>query len=480
MKNKLKILVLCLFILSGCKKDFDKIIESDQENNPKLKKTASGGDGRYDVLGYAYDATGLYMDVYSTSYPVVDVGKFLAQEPNNVETTLAPTTTGYYSAGENSEQFAADLTLNANISSDNPLFSLEVKGGYGIENTNSSEFSYANYYWISKLKRIQFNSSVDNLSNYLSDQFIYDLNTKTADWIVLNYGTHVLLSVELGARLQIYYQSITTGNQRKESVTAGMAASVGSIFSVGGDVSYNNSLVSNNTSASLSWSTSGGGAAGLVGSIDLSSPSTPTINISNWTNSIELSNAVLVNVAPGKMIYIYDLITDPTKKLAVKAAVEDYISGNTITYASDIIEFKRTPPYSPTEYQYSTVTPSYHEGWVPNGKVSNLFAVNSLRENVIPLYQFYRWNVNGPNAYSQYVLSTNPNFGNGTFTLVRTEGKVYPSAINSSVIPLYEFFNSSTFQYTYSTNRLEFGNGRYYSTGPDGFWLQKIVGYVPK
>ena len=478
MKKNIYILPILLLFFSSCSDELLKSNESDLSQNNVTVRQKSGGDGIYDVLGYGYNATGLYMNSYSSTFPVIDMSKFKAAQPQNIEIDLSSSTEGTYSSGADAENYANGLTASLDVECKWPLFSAQVTGTYSLTKTSSSKYSYASYNMLLRQKRISINSSISNLSNYLSDQFILDLNNQSADYIVSNYGTHVLLEVQLGAKLELSYQTTTSSTTKKEAATAGLIINANSMFNANANVSVNTSLDVTNTNESIKYKTFGGAVnQALVGTLPLSGSPSP-INISGWQSSCNTTNMVLINVAPKKMIYIYDLITDPTKKAAIKTAVENYISGNTIQYGIDIIQLKQTIN-NKVRYQYSTIVPSSYEGWTNYGTISYVYPINTFRTGTVPLYQFYRRILYNGEYVNSYILTTNSNYGDG-FTLVRTEGNVYQSAIDNSVIPLYEFFNSSTLQYTYSTNKLAFGNGNYYSTGPDGFFLKGIVCYVPK
>lgn len=474
---------MVLFV-SGCSKenlDSKQIADQNEGSGPRK----SGADGIYDVLGYGYDATGLYMNSYSSTHPVIDMVKFKASEPNNINIDNSTSTEGTYASGSNAETYAKSLTASLEISYTGLFYSGQVKTSYSISNTTTSKFSYASYNMLLRMRRITLNSSVDNFTNYLSDQFIADLNTQSAEYIVLNYGTHVLTEVQLGAKLELSYQSNASGVDKNETVKAGLVASAGKSFKVTADVSVNSSLKTNNSSESIKYKTFGGDVSkAIVGTIILNTNS--QIDISSWQSSCNTTNMVLINVAPKKMIYIYELVKDPTKRAAIKLAVEKYISGRSIICATDLLECKKSGSYG-VDYQYSTV-PNNYIGWTSQTSIGFLLPETTLRVGTIPLYQFYRRVANsapgvvGGYYSDQYILTTNLNEGTSTpgATLVRTEGQVYATAVDNSVTPLYQFYNVSTKMYTYSTNKLQFGNGTGLYPGADNFIYQKIVCYIPK
>ncbi|MCD8182009.1 MAG: hypothetical protein LUE99_01730 [Bacteroides sp.] len=66
----------------------------------------------------------------------------------------------------------------------------------------------------------------------------------------------------------------------------------------------------------------------MIGNLNLGNESFPTIDISAWQSTCDLSNMSLIDAEPGTAIPIYDLIIDSNKRQALKNAIENYMREN--------------------------------------------------------------------------------------------------------------------------------------------------------
>lgn len=150
-----------------------------------------------------------------------------------------------------------------------------------------------------------------------------------APQIVQYYGTHVLIDIYTGAKLDMLFQSETISQDREYASRIGIKASVKNIFDFDIDNNIDASQSSNtNFNKKLSYRTRGGDPSkGLVGGFNLDQ-SNSKINISNWQNSSTTENSVLVDFGQNGLIYIYDLVQDVSKRSELKAYVDQYLIDN--------------------------------------------------------------------------------------------------------------------------------------------------------
>ena len=65
-------------------------------------------------------------------------------------------------------------------------------------------------------------------------EVIYTGLRQTPEQIVEEYGTHVLKDIYLGAKFEVYYMAKSTSSSKKESINAGLGASLFSLFKMDG------------------------------------------------------------------------------------------------------------------------------------------------------------------------------------------------------------------------------------------------------
>lgn len=96
------------------------------------------------------------------------------------------------------------------------------------------------------------------LQNYLYPEFIRDLTIKTPDEFVQTYGTHVLLDISIGGRIQFNYRStiFETSNavDKKRIVEAGVKFTIG-IFGADFSNSYTQQEVITSNQKNATWNT---------------------------------------------------------------------------------------------------------------------------------------------------------------------------------------------------------------------------------
>lgn len=157
------------------------------------------------VLGRGYNIKGNYADTDSVTLPVVDVKKVndngLLMVSNN--SRMNGRTVKGESKEEISSSYESELNVSVSASGFGATFSNETK------KTLKKEKSFnegRKYIWLSKVLKSKIykadtTPSTAGFASLLSDTFINDLNTKTADQIIRDYGTHVMLGAVIGARL---------------------------------------------------------------------------------------------------------------------------------------------------------------------------------------------------------------------------------------------------------------------------------------
>ncbi|SDH32701.1 MAC/Perforin domain-containing protein [Pedobacter terrae] len=356
MKNnyKLKIIYLLCVVtaaFSSCKKN-ELAEEKGLANNHH--NFAFTGHPIYHVLGYGYDVTGRLANAQSAKLSVLNIDKYISENPALFSLNDDVNDYFEYSYGENVESYSKKLTqkyhlgLDLNFLKVAKLFKTELNASFAKKDSAYAKYVYASVRKMIKQRSMKIYFTKENLiNNYLTDQFKSDLVSLSATALVERYGTHVLTDIELGARLDMNYEAQTNNSKREEAATAGASLSVGKIFNVSADITTNSVDANSNFNQRLYYNSVGGdGSKSLIGEIALDN-STLKINIANWQSSCTRDNAALINIGQDGLLSLEDLVSDPVKKQEVKAAVEKYI----IDRQMILVPEKYTP--SPVGVYYS-------------------------------------------------------------------------------------------------------------------------------
>lgn len=248
-----------------------------------------------------------------------------------------------------------------------------------------AKYIYGSYNLIIKQKRLRFNATTDMLADYVTPEFTQDLQTKTPQQIVEDYGTHVMVDIYTGAKMDIMFQSETSNESRDRAARIGVKVGVKSIFDVDVNNDVNTSESSMNYSKKLSYRTRGGDPSkGLVGELNLDQ-NTPKINIANWQNSSTASNSVLVEFGNNGLVPIYNLVKDVAKKAQLKAYVDQYLIDNQISleYNTTMLYGYQNQADSNHYFTFNTnLQPSSY--WTNEGPTFKVFQYKA--PDTVPIY----------------------------------------------------------------------------------------------
>ena len=331
MKKLFLFMSWVMLILSGCADE--DIIERNSPSFPQSVNTRSAGDGVYDILGYGYDITGPYLDTKSSRAIVFDTNKLLEKgliTPYKLEESRFR-----YSSGKDVIDFTTNMSSSLQMSTPCILkviggASLNIAFGGNSHYNSDYSFAYCTQQYIDSRYRIS-EADINVLKTCLTKQFIERLSTYTPEQIVEEYGTHVLKDIYLGAKFEVYYMAKSTSSSKKESINAGLGASLFSLFKMDGKFQYDESLAITNKEQSLYYFTIGGDpAVGVQGS--LNPENSPSIDIGKWMASVKSSTPKFIDVDNNSQSFIpiYELVTDPTKKQTLKAYIDNYIKSKEV------------------------------------------------------------------------------------------------------------------------------------------------------
>jgi len=354
--------IASMLSVAGCKKEMSP---SPEENvTPSKFKTLSASDGKYDLLGYGLNVTGDMLDRNSVSdAPIINMEQFANDYLYRLDIGNTGSGVNHYYLGATALEYIKDVSdsksFNAGVNqpkiegADKAKSDKLFKGGFNAsfgststnqnKNTYLSTYSYATYEVNHPIKRLRFNDDVDIslLMNYLTPDFLNNVANKSANELIERYGTHVMLDITIGGRLKFDYsgsiQNQIDYNKKTSDVKIGLG--VGLIKSIGININSDkstteiNQATTNTTKKSYSVKYYGGTNSGMSVAIDKDGNSSQTINLASFEQSVNPTNAALIDVE--NAVYLYNFIADPVKKEQVKAATEKYIQDNQITLVQD-------------------------------------------------------------------------------------------------------------------------------------------------
>lgn len=179
------------------------------------------------VLGHGYDITGRYAEVESMTEPVLDTAALNSY--NRIEGRTVNTTTTNYISGTGAKEYQTkqeeSLEIKASASFLGFSFSSQTKTTFSEERYSKNSYKFITVAAQRALETytVQGYRLPSDLHGFLADSFAKDLDSKRADNIIQKYGTHVLLGMVWGARLNYslsYEESITRHSTAKTFSTS--------------------------------------------------------------------------------------------------------------------------------------------------------------------------------------------------------------------------------------------------------------------
>ncbi|WP_442588095.1 MAC/perforin domain-containing protein [Pedobacter sp. AW31-3R] len=344
MNNNYKTKVICLLCLfatlfSNCKKS--ELTEGGSVITNR-NGSAYAGDKKYHVLGAGYDVTGRLASSESSRLQVIDVEKYISENPGLYLPNEDVLDYYEFSSGENVSSYSDKLSQVYKATSEFGLlkikvFKAEINASFAKKDSASSKYVYSTIRKMIKQKSMKiFFTKDDIINNYLTNTFKSDVATLPATELIKRYGTHVLTDIELGARFDMNYQAQTNSNKREEAAAAGANISMGKIFSLNANVNVNRVEASSNFNQTLYYNSVGGdGTKGLIDEVNLDN-SAPKLSISNWQSSCTKDNAALIKIGEDGLIPLEDLIADPVRKQQIKEAILQYYKDNQFKSFDDL------------------------------------------------------------------------------------------------------------------------------------------------
>lgn len=503
MKSKSILLFIMLLMVAACSSE-DIVLE--QENNCAMTRQVINKS--YYSLGVSYEITEDYLDNDAAKYPVVDIDAFLSDNQNSYHNN--PTTEGevFVYAGATAEDFAKDIVTKNSIKIGQ---SVDVKGlslsrSIKFNNDLTSKYSYSSQYSfaradvVKRVKRVYLNATPTVLQRYLYPEFLRDLNALSPRDFVAMYGTHVLLDITIGGRLQFNYRSIieetTSVNDKKKAVEAGLKLNVKKVGATL-DASYSTQEIVTWNRKNATWKTwvkyMGGEGSGQSFTFNSETGnSTVSFNLDKWESSVNDKNAGLVEVNWNKTYPIYDFISNATKRQQIKNAVEEYVnnqkleiiemlplyrlykSGNKNTFFTTSLSEAQNY-IGRYDYVFDSAETHYIQGYVMKNSASG----------TLPLYRLYKSGIQNTfftiymNEAQNYIKKYDYEFDNADTHYI--QGYVFQKE-EAGTVPLYRLYKSGNKNTFFTTSLIEAGHYinkyNYAFDNADTYYIQGFL--IPK
>ena len=469
--------LLCFVLLSALASCNDRLIvdnENENGNGESLSPiTRAAGDAQFDVLGYGYDITGDYLNPTSVRFPVLDVKRYSQEKPGRLDAGTPVNGSDKMYFGATAEDYIEEITKDykesASVSVGKNVFSGSISGNQFLNSKESysSKYSFASLDAIRTHKYLKINDEVESLSNYLTPEFLEDVNRLSPARLVERYGTHVLTDVSIGGRYRLLFRSViektTNHNEKKEILKAGFGATIKKV-GIKGDyeqsIDIQTDKAKENQHKELFVMFYGG--TGTCMQYDLEKGMPSTLDIKGWESNVSLNNANLTDINWKETYPLYYFIKDPQKRQQVKNAIENYIKDHSL----DMVKVEPFYCYYSAKY----VNHSYFREW--KGEHFNTddylgtacYLPAATEPDAVPLYRYY----SAKYVNHSYITGSKPK-SYETDVYQGIAGYIYLTQ-KPGTVPLYEYYSEKYVNHSY------FAEWKGESFNTDKF--QKVVGYV--
>ncbi|MPS66447.1 MAC/perforin domain-containing protein [Chryseobacterium sp.] len=334
--KKLFFLSYCSMFMAlaiSCSTTDDDIVNQENTENwehIQLPNTESSKTlGVYNALGYGYNVLGEYASENSVASPIIDIEKFKTEESPRLskENILSQEYKEDY--GEDAAAFSKIISGRVSATEKLKVFGQTIPFSSAVLSNKKYDpaYIYGSYNLIIKQKRFRLNATPELLSNYLTSSFIKDIEEKTPEQIVKDYGTHVAVDVYIGSALNMIFQAKTTNANRENAARIGVKK-----YITGNSNDIDAIEAAKNYEKKLYYQTRGGDKTLAMAGIFNLEKITPSINHSSWQSTSTKENSVLVDFGNNGLIAIYDLVKNPVKKAELKSYIDQYLTDNQVAF----------------------------------------------------------------------------------------------------------------------------------------------------
>lgn len=339
--KKVLILLFVLCVGSSCKKsdipqktEQEEVLDSIEKVNVIIPEnlnipTEPQGDPTYNVIGYGYDATGILNDASSIRGQVVNIAAYVEGEKKHDSLIPSRTTSFWYDSfdANNAEVLIKKLSAKSDAIKGKSLYAGTISESFPKTNASSEKYVYGYYSLYLQYKSFRFfinDDLVAKFRKYLSPSFESDVQTLSPELMIKKYGTHLLVEIALGAKLDILYQAEPSGEDRSDLQKSGYDAAVRTTFGFWTPTSSFSKIDSAKLrkikSPALSFRVAGGDPSKIH---VIKSTQGLRINTTDWLKSAETQNHVFIKTM--STIPLYSLIENENRRSELQAYIATYL-----------------------------------------------------------------------------------------------------------------------------------------------------------
>lgn len=286
--------------------------------------------GTYNALGYGYNVTEEYGSINAVGLQVIDTDKFNA-EYRHIDEELVLSAEYKEQYGKDAAAYSTVLSGRVTATQSLRMFGKTIYAAFSTallnDQTFNPEYIYGSRNTTIKFSRYRFFATTSELSNYVTPGFLHDIQTKSPEQIVSEYGTHITTDIYLGAKIDILFQAKTTNPDRERAASIGIKTGFepNSIDARDAAKNYDKKVY---------YRTTGGDVSEAMAGIYSFSGKAPTIETDKWQSTCTRKNSTLVDFGDHGLVIIYDLVKDPQKRALLKSYVDEYLNKKQVTLKS--------------------------------------------------------------------------------------------------------------------------------------------------
>ncbi len=308
-----------------------------------IKPDTADGQIAKAVIGRGYDICGCFANSEYIKNAVFDFNSLTSDDKIIKDGNIASTTVKDIEGATISEYQAKFSYARSGSAGIEGLFSAEVGASIGYERSRMTGYSYATVSSFTYKYGIYIDGrkSPSGLVNYVSNDFLSNAETMTAEQFIESYGTHVIVGGKWGASFDFSMSAkrISTSNMYSFGAYTQAEANIQG-FNIGGsqDISASFGNFYETNSKKTECNAKGGSTEYISAFRVAETPEARDAAYSSWVKTID-ENPAFCDYYEGGLVPIYEFIHDETLKTKIKSYVDAYALENEIESLEPVEEY---------------------------------------------------------------------------------------------------------------------------------------------
>lgn len=317
--------------------DYSAILQFTYEDGLYVQGNTTEGLFRYfddinkseSYIGYGYDVINssyVNSDEVKMNYPIFDYERLLDKRLVMIKERR---TEDMYISSESMEDYMNRLSASFSTKiKAGKIFSGGAKASFTLTSTNVASALFYEYSHQTRAYYLILQIDTEEYKELLTDAFKRDLMNMNIANLFQKYGTHLITSVAMGGRIDLFYtmtsSKVTDFTQVKASLETDVKFTGGSV-NVDGSFEYEDKAMESGIQIQIKSNVYGGNYS------QMNTEKAMLKNYDTWINSIEEKPA-LIGIRDINSLYpIWELLGDSTEEQARKNEIIEYFD----TYAED-------------------------------------------------------------------------------------------------------------------------------------------------